>query len=77
MEKKQKNSPKLTADCRRFGYRVCDDVAEIITNEQVKMMKLGKFRGRQQIIDRIIREWNHLNLARNEAGTDSLDTGKI
>jgi hypothetical protein len=62
--------------CYRFSYRMCDDVAEIVIREQVKGLNNGKFRGRNQIIDRIIREWDYSNLARNEAGTDALDTGK-
>jgi hypothetical protein len=56
---------------------MCDDIAEIITQEQIKLLSAGKFRGRKQIIDRIIREWNYLNLARNEAGTDTFETGNI
>lgn len=75
MEKKKR--PRLPSDCRSFAYKVCDDIYEIINQEQVKMLQLGKFRGRQQIVDRIIREWYQLNLARSEAGTDVLDTGNI
>ena len=64
-------------DCHTFTYKMCDEVAAIIFNEQARLLKEGKYRGRQQIIDRIIREWNHSNLARNEGGTDALETGNI
>jgi hypothetical protein len=66
---------KKSDSCYRFSYRMCDDVAEIIIREQMKGLSKGKFRGRNQIIDRIIREWDYSNLARNEAGTDALETG--
>lgn len=68
---------RSTYDCHAFTYKMCDEVAAIIFEEQSKLLKAGKFRGRQQIIDRIIREWNYSNLARNEGGTDALETGNI
>ena len=67
---------KSNDGCSRFSYRMCDDVAEIVHQEQMKAFEDGKFRGRNQIIDRIIREWNYWNLERKEAGTEAEDTGK-
>jgi len=64
-------------DCHSFVFKMCDEVAAIIFEEQSKLLKQGKFRGRQQIIDRIIREWDHSKRERNDAGTDALETGNI
>jgi hypothetical protein len=63
--------------CLSFTFKMCDDVAQIILKEQSKSILMGKFRGRQQIINRIIREWNHSNLLRSDSGTETLETGKI
>lgn len=54
---------KVTANCRQWTYQMCDDVAEIITNEQIRLLNDGKYRGRKQIVDRIIREWASIKLA--------------
>jgi hypothetical protein len=64
-------------DCHSFVFKMCDEVAAIIFEEQSKLLKKGKFRGRQQIIDRIIKEWDHSKRERNDAGTDALETGNI
>jgi len=64
-------------DCHSFVFKMCDEVAAIIFEEQSKLLKQGKFRGRQQIIDRIIKEWDHSKRERSDAGTDALDTGNI
>jgi hypothetical protein len=64
-------------DCHSFVFKMCDEVAAIIFEEQSKLLKQGKFRGRQQIIDRIIKEWDHSKRERNDAGTDALETGNI
>ena len=66
-------------DCRRFtfSYTMCDDVADIINKEQVDRLIMGRFRGRQQIIDGIIREWYQMKRALSESGTEASDTGNI
>jgi hypothetical protein len=66
-------------DCRRFttSYSMCDDVADIINREQTNLLLMGKFRGRQWVVDRIIREWDQMKRALSSAGTDASDTGKI
>ena len=56
---------------------MCDDVADIIFEEQSRLLKMGKFRGRQQIINRIIREWDHSKRERSDSGTDAFETGNI
>lgn len=65
------------SDCHAFTFKMCDDVADIIFEEQSRLLKQGKFRGRQQIINRIIREWDHSKRERSDAGTDALETGNI
>jgi len=64
-------------DCHSFVFKMCDEVAAIIFEEQSKLLKKGKFRGRQQIIDRIIKEWDHSKRERSDSGTDALETGNI
>lgn len=62
--------------CHRFTFQMCDDVAEIVFDLQRReLTDKGYFRGRNQIINRIIREWNYSQRALNDAGTDALETG--
>lgn len=64
--------------CHRFTFQMCDEVATIVFDEQRKELSdKGYFRGRNQIINRMIREWYQLKRALSEAGTDAEDTGKI
>jgi hypothetical protein len=66
---------KTSESCYQFNFKMCDDVADIIFGEQSKAVANGKFRGRNLIINRIIREWVQLKRALSEAGTDAEDTG--
>lgn len=67
---------KKTDACYNFNFKMCDDVADIVFQEQAKAVAAGKFRGRNLIINRIVREWNQLKRALSDAGTDAEDTGK-
>ena len=64
--------------CHRFTFLMCDEVAQIVFDEQRKeLTEKGYFRGRNQIINRIIREWDYSKRERSDKGTDALDTGNI
>ena len=63
--------------CWAFTFQLCDEVAQIVLREQTNSLIMGKHRGRNQIINRIVREWDQMKRDLNSSGTDASDTGNI
>lgn len=56
---------------------MCDEVADIVNEEQAKFVAKGRFIGRNRIIDLMILRFRQANLSLSDLGTESRDTGTI
>jgi hypothetical protein len=63
--------------CHPFTFHLCNEAAQIVLDEQARLIRAGKFRGRGRIIEMMILKYHAGNLSRNDLGTESLETGKI
>lgn len=70
------NENEEIKECHSFTFKLCDDVFDIVIREQTNALLCRKFRGRNQIINRIIREWDQLKRDRKDSGTEDSETGK-